>query len=492
MKRFDVERFFLPFLIAAAALTGLGVLLLGLQQSVWFDEVYSFDLARQSWGDIVRLTAQDVHPPLYYWLLKTWMTLFGESDLSLRSMSVLFFSASLVVAGLLLRKFFGTRTALRAMPFIIFAPFLLRYGFEIRMYALASFIGILATYVLVVITEMSDQRKRRLLLVAYGLLVALGEYTLYFMVLVWMAHLVWLMLRARNKGNRKTLLEGIGAYAGGFIVFLPWLPNLLRNMDGGTLSPVTSELGFDGLTGIVTYMFLYRPPWGFTPAIILTILATLVLIGYLAWSGYKQAAPRERQALQLLAIYFAVPIGILLVVTQFLPIYLERYIAHFAIAGYALVGSVAALSLRRADWALRGMVTFLLFVLLSGSVSLLGYGNYNFQRLHVPSIKQVAMQLTDCEQGAVVFADGPQVAVELGYYVTECPVYFFNETFELGGGFTMISRSPYRVASSSELPKTNKIFHVYYNDPKNTVPASFSLTDVVTVEKVSVATYQAR
>src|SRR5690606_39272873 len=131
-------------------------------------------------------------------------------------------------------------------------------------------------------------------------------------------------------------------------------------------------------------------------------------------------------------------------------------------------------------------------VLVSGTFSLTQHGNYNFQRLHTPSIKQAASHLAACEDGAVVFADGPQIAVELMYHLAECPVYFFNETLEMTGGFAMISGSEYRVADTSELPEADTILHVFYNEPKNKIPDTFSRKSVVTHEKVSVAVYQAR
>ena len=489
MHSLSNRRNFFLILTTVSIMAACSVVYLGLKQSVWFDEAYSIDIAKQSWGEIVRLTAEDVHPPLYYWLLKFWMLLFGDNELALRSMSALFFGASLVTMGALLRKFFGAKTALFALAFILAAPFLLRYGFEIRMYSLASCIGVLATYVLVTAVDTKQERRRRLLMGLYALLVVAGMYTLYFMALIWITHLVWLCIKSREKG-KYLLIEGVVAYGVSLLLFLPWLPSVLAGLAGGTLSPVTHALNFDNLVGIVTYMFLYQPPWRFSPGYVAIIVVTLLLIGLIVWSGYTYATARQRRAMFLFALYFLVPIAVLFVVTQFKPIYLERYIAHFAIGGYALIGVCAAITLQKADWLRRDAAVLLLLVFLSGCVSLAQYGNYNFQRLHTPSIKQVSALLDSCKSGAVVFADGPQIAVELGYYVRECPIYFFNETLEMTGGFAMISNSPYRVASSKELPDSDEVLHVYYNTPKNVLPDIYERTAIVTADKVTVETYR--
>lgn len=475
--------------LAAVIAAGLS-LYIGYTQSVWFDEAYSIALAEHSWGDIVRLTSQDVHPPMYYWLLKVWIMLFGSGELALRSMSALFLGLSVGVMALLLRRLFGVRTACIALPFIVFAPFLLRYGFEIRMYALASFIGVTATYVLVAALDTEAKRKRLVLFGIYSLLVAIGMYTLYFMALIWIAHLVWVCMTAYAKRQWRIFWHAVIAYIVSLLVFLPWLPNLLRASAGDSLSPVTHSLGFDNLVGIITYLFLYRPPWHFTVLYVCAIISILLATSYVVVLGYKRATAKERRSIELLGVYFLVPIVVLLVATQIFPVYLERYLAHFALGGYACLGVLTAVSLRQKNWLAYVAAGVLIVALLAGYGSLVQTGNYNFQRLHRPSVRQVAAQLNDCKNGAVIFTDGPQVAVELDYYIKDCPVYFFNETLEMGGGFAMISYSPLRVASASELPETHKIFHIYYDEPKNTLPSSFHKESMVTVGAVYITTYE--
>ena len=58
--------------------------------SIWFDEAFSAYLIQFSYWDILVFTAEDVHPPVYYWLLKAWSTLFGTTEFALRSLSVVF------------------------------------------------------------------------------------------------------------------------------------------------------------------------------------------------------------------------------------------------------------------------------------------------------------------------------------------------------------------------------------------------------------------
>ena len=238
------DKAFVPALVAAAVVAMVISLVIGLRQSVWFDEAYSILLTQQTTDQLLYLTSLDTHPPLYYLALQAWTALFGYSEVALRSLSVLAMGGALVVGGLLLRRMFGGRIALMAMPFLVFAPMLLRYGFEIRGYALASLIGVLATYVLVVALE-AKPRNQWLLYTLYAVLVAAGTLTLYYLVLLWIAHLIWLLWQARRKKQSIWKAPWLMALAGSVVLFLPWLPVFVSQLNNGALASITQALTLD-------------------------------------------------------------------------------------------------------------------------------------------------------------------------------------------------------------------------------------------------------
>ena len=47
--------------------------------NVWTDEIFSMNLFKAGFGEIVLETAKDVHPPLYYFLGRLFRLLFGEA-----------------------------------------------------------------------------------------------------------------------------------------------------------------------------------------------------------------------------------------------------------------------------------------------------------------------------------------------------------------------------------------------------------------------------
>ncbi|MGB4872356.1 MAG: hypothetical protein WBP47_20040 [Candidatus Promineifilaceae bacterium] len=64
-------------------------------QSFWNDEGNSARLSERTIQLIIEGTASDIHPPLYYLLLRGWRELFGDSEFGLRSLSA--FAGLLVV-----------------------------------------------------------------------------------------------------------------------------------------------------------------------------------------------------------------------------------------------------------------------------------------------------------------------------------------------------------------------------------------------------------
>ena len=122
-----------------------------LTQSLWRDEAFSAILAGKNIFEIVRLSTQDPSPPFYYILLHCWIALFGNSEIAIRIMSLLFHLLTVIVI------FFIAKKIIRSLPGqIIIAlttllnPFLLQYAFETRAYSLVAFLSVTALYLTIV------------------------------------------------------------------------------------------------------------------------------------------------------------------------------------------------------------------------------------------------------------------------------------------------------------------------------------------------------
>lgn len=463
-------------------------LMIGLMQSVWFDEAYSIWLAKQPVGEILRLTALDTHPPFYYLLLKLWASLFGWSELALRSLSVLAMGGALAIGVLFVKRYFGMRAALVALAFAALTPFLLRYGFEIRMYALASLIGIAATYILARAVDETNERRQWILYGLYAGLVALGMHTLYYMALLWMVHVVWLIWLTCSRKKPVFKQRWWLAYAGSVVLFLPWLPAFLKQLGNGALAPISQQMTVDNMVGVVSFTFLYQPTWQLNGAYSLLILAVIIAAMYAGIKAFGRAEKSQKPYFMLLALYAFLPVLLIALISLARPMYVERYLAHVLIGLVLFLAVAVWLAVKKAKnvWILPGIFAG---VLLLGVAQLVSVGNFNFQRLHVPQVKQAA-QIITCEEGTILLAADPYVAIELAYYLPGCDIHFYSDTANLKGGYAPLANSPLRVGNEAELVDKKAITYVHYDEPKLAMPTMLNQVTERSFGPLHVAEYK--
>ena len=198
MKEFLIKRKRV-FLILTPAFLGvlyMALCIFNLRQSIWFDESFSSYLTRFDFGKIWSLTAADVHPPLYYFLLKIWAHAFGHVDFAMRMMSTVFGAVAILFAFLWLKYKYGLKAAMVASFLLSISPVFVRYGQEMRMYTMVLAIVFAATYFL----QLAIDNGKKIWWIIYAVLVAAGMWTHYFAAFAWCAHLVYLLITYGVKG----------------------------------------------------------------------------------------------------------------------------------------------------------------------------------------------------------------------------------------------------------------------------------------------------
>ncbi len=220
-------------------------------QSLWYDEAVTAHVASQGIPELTRWTADDIQPPLYYYVADAWTSMAGRTEWALRFPSVFFGVLAVALAWALARRLFGSQMAgLAAGLLSALSPLHVYYAQEARMYAQLTFLGMLAGYAL--LRAMTDDRRQttddlsasilqppffRWWLVFVGAAVA-ALYTHYFAAFLLLAYglcvlaaLVPGLLRGRaGSSSRAVLRRGIlAAFAGLAIIvlYLPWLPAML-------------------------------------------------------------------------------------------------------------------------------------------------------------------------------------------------------------------------------------------------------------------------
>jgi predicted membrane-bound mannosyltransferase len=122
-----------PVYLRSAALLSL-LLAFGLRlyrlgyQSIWWDEGYSINISAKSLMGIVDITAVDIHPPFYYWLLHFWMPVVGKSEFSVRFLSLIFGVLTVVLVYRLGLRLLGRNGAFLIAFLASTSPFLITYS----------------------------------------------------------------------------------------------------------------------------------------------------------------------------------------------------------------------------------------------------------------------------------------------------------------------------------------------------------------------------
>ncbi len=137
--------------IAGFILLGLSLFMLGrsvmlcFSNDIWYDELFTVGMVEHSYGELVRFTAADVHPPLYYCIVKLFVDLCklimpeAGTVIPAKIVSVMPYFILMFYSVTLIRKRSGMLTAGLFSFCIVAMPQLSAYTVEMRMYGWALF-----------------------------------------------------------------------------------------------------------------------------------------------------------------------------------------------------------------------------------------------------------------------------------------------------------------------------------------------------------------
>ncbi len=217
-----------PRSVAAVAvvLVGVGLALRFVANGpLWLDEAQTVALVEQGVADLPESLRSDGHPPLFYALLAGWKAVLGDGDLALRALSGLISVATAVAVTGFVGRRYGRHAALATAVVVATNPFLIRYGSEVRMYALFTALVAAAWW-------SADRLRRdggRAPFVATALLGAACLYTHYWALMVAAAAGIAALVtwRRGDAGSRRV----VGALVVSGLLFVPWLPVLLEQLE---------------------------------------------------------------------------------------------------------------------------------------------------------------------------------------------------------------------------------------------------------------------
>ncbi len=310
---------------------------------LWFDEIFSVHAAEMDFQTLVWFIAQDlIHPPIFYILLKIWISVGGESLFWLRSLSVIFSVISIIPFVLLCRELKLDWSAI-ALGLLLLAAngCLIKYAQEVRMY---SAVLCFALFSMWLFARFLNLGKNIWILTIINILLI---YTHYFGWLVVLSEILAIIVLQRIKIRQTLIMFGIL-----LLSFVPWVFALIKAAE------VDSNLGQNigwierpGLTTLFQFLFDLIEPFYFQqsniepPSIyaitipILLMLMTAFVVYFIYW---KSETETEKRNLYLLTIFTKTPILAAFFASWILPysIWGTRHLI-FVFVPFAILSAVA-------------------------------------------------------------------------------------------------------------------------------------------------------
>lgn len=315
------------FLLSITFLVLLINISLIFNDSVWYDEAYTMNLIRGDFGEILHGAMIDVHPPLYYFIVKTFTLIGGYSVPIAKLASILpFFLTCLLVIFIVDRRMStdGSQALLGTISFLLLIglmPCSMNENVELRMYSWAMFfITAMGVYAYEVFLN-SSKKLNWILLAVFAVAAAYTHYFAFIAAFIIYAALFLLCLFFR----KKLLKPLLGICLISLVCYLPWVPVLIQQTktvkEGFWIPEVTFSKIIDYLNWLFSGNFNYF--WWIT----ITFIVLLIINGFLS---LKKCTQMEKGNLVFLTCCFLVFTGLIaagFILSRLIrPIFVERYI----------------------------------------------------------------------------------------------------------------------------------------------------------------------
>lgn len=189
--------------------------------SVWQDEAYTMNILRNDFAGIVKTTADDVHPPLYYFIAKIFTMCFGYSVPTVKLASIVPVILIMLFVWVKTKKLFPEKYTTITIVFCLligFIPTAFIQNVELRMYTWAMFF-VTSSGIFAYELYLSPQNKKTL--TSFIIVGILAIYTHYYAAVtecfIYLFLIVNLILK--HKAWKESLIIANLTIAS----FLPWL-----------------------------------------------------------------------------------------------------------------------------------------------------------------------------------------------------------------------------------------------------------------------------
>lgn len=198
-------------LIAILLILGTYMRVIGIERpdGLWYDELNTYFIAKQQFplGILQNLFIRDLHCPLYYMLLHIWMNIFGNADVALRTLSLLFGILTLPISYLVGKRLAGQEGGIITLFFFSINSGLIYYSQEVRFYSLLVFFTTLSAFFLIKLKDTQSKLDYSGLIISNLIIIYTFTIGIFFVLIESLAFATYLI--ATKKSYKQFLLSNL-------------------------------------------------------------------------------------------------------------------------------------------------------------------------------------------------------------------------------------------------------------------------------------------
>jgi mannosyltransferase len=321
-KHSDINRNRLALACIVAVAASLDLHNLG-SQAFWLDEAISDAIANSHGMAFVELAFErESSMALYYLALHGWLKLLNSSDFNIRLLSTVFAVATVPAFYLLAAKLFDPKIGLVAAILIAVNPLFLSYAQEARSYTMTVFLALLSWSFF--IESCRNPKLLNLALYVITTTLAIYSHNLAMLILPAQGAAVLFLQRKTNAA----LFRIVSALCSTCVLVLPLFAIAFHFYQGGA-NWIAAGIGPPGLHSLrevaVSFAGAIAPP-----RIRQRPLEVLFAAGLIMYLERFVTAIRNRSAelgsYALVVSAFAIPIALLMGISQIFPMFIVRYV----------------------------------------------------------------------------------------------------------------------------------------------------------------------
>ncbi len=287
------------------------------------DEAFTIFHSSGSLDHISAMLQTENNPPFHFYLMHYWIKLFGVDPTLLRLPGTIAISLSASVLFAIGYYLSGWKTGLVAGSLMTLSNFNVIFAHEVRVYPF--FVLFTALAILYFFKAMNSTKWSYLVL--WSLFSVLLIYAHFFGFFVWLILFLAIFVYAQHTNFKWWI-----AYTISLLFYIPVIQQLLSRTDessGGTWIEETPK--FDALYNILR-------KFSNAPVVAVACIALTVVGSYFF---YKSKTTQKKELTVLLMCSF-LPILLLFLISQYVPLFLDRYLVFVTVPYYLLLAFLAS------------------------------------------------------------------------------------------------------------------------------------------------------